>query len=41
MIGSHNSMSYLPPKNLWGKMTRPWNKCQNQNIREQYEAGVR
>ena len=41
MIGSHNSMSYLPPKNLWGKITRPWNKCQDKNIREQYEAGVR
>lgn len=41
MIGSHNSMSYLPPKNLWGKITRPWNKCQDKNIREQYESGVR
>ena len=41
MIGSHNSMSYLPPKNLWGKITRLWNKCQDKNIREQYEAGVR
>lgn len=41
MIGSHNSLSYLPPKNLWGKITRPWNKCQDKNIREQYEAGIR
>lgn len=41
MIGSHNSMSYLPPKNIWGKITRLWNKCQDKNIKEQYEAGVR
>ena len=40
MIGSHNSMSYLPPKNLWGKITRLWNKCQDKNLKEQHEAGV-
>lgn len=41
MIGSHNTLSYLPPENLCGKITRLWNKCQDKNIREQYEAGVR
>lgn len=41
MIGSHNTLSYLPPENLWGKITRLWNKCQDKNIREQFNAGVR
>lgn len=40
MIGSHNSMSYLSPRNLWGKITRPWNKCQDKTLVEQYRAGV-
>ena len=40
MIGSHNTLSYLPPKNLWGKITRPWNKCQDKSIEEQVNAGV-
>lgn len=40
MIGSHNTLSYLPPKNLWGKITRPWNKCQDRTIEEQVNAGV-
>lgn len=40
MIGSHNSMSYLPPKNLWGKITRLWNKCQDKTLEEQYRDGV-
>ena len=40
MIGSHNSMSYLPPKNLWGKITRLWNKCQDKTIEEQFNRGV-
>lgn len=41
MIGSHNTFSYLPPKNFWGKITRLWNKCQDKNIKAQYDAGVR
>lgn len=40
MIGSHNTLSYLPPKNLWGKITRPWNKCQDRSIEEQVNAGI-
>ena len=40
MIGSHNSMSYLPPKNLWGKITRLWSKCQDKTIEEQFNMGV-
>lgn len=41
MLGSHNTLSYLPPVNLWGKMTKPWGKCQDKNIEEQYNSGVR
>ena len=40
MIGSHNSISYLPPKNLWGKITRLWNKCQDKTLEEQFNNGV-
>lgn len=40
MIGSHNTLSYLPPKNLWGKITRPWNKCQDKTLAEQYRDGI-
>lgn len=41
MIGSHNSLSYLPPQNLWGKITKLWGKCQDKTLKEQYDAGVR
>lgn len=41
MIGSHNSLSYLPPRNLWGKITKLWGKCQDKTLVEQYNAGVR
>lgn len=41
MIGSHNSFSYLPPKNVWGWVTKPWGKCQSLNIKEQYNKDVR
>ena len=40
MIGSHNTLSYLPPKNLLGKITRLWNKCQDKTIEEQFNSGV-
>jgi hypothetical protein len=40
MIGSHNTLSYLPPKNLWGKITRIWNKCQDKTLEEQFNNGV-
>ena len=41
MIGSHNSMSYLPPKNLWGKITRLWNKCQDRNLlKQEFDGGA-
>lgn len=40
MLGSHNSMSYLPIKG-WRKILTPWTKCQSLNIEEQYAQGVR
>lgn len=40
MLGSHNSLSYLPIKG-WKKISKPWTKCQNLTLEEQYEQGVR
>lgn len=41
MLGSHNSISYLHPRNFLGYITRPWNKCQNKTLEEQWNSGVR
>ena len=41
MKGSHNTLSYLPVKSLWAKLQTPWHKCQDKNIYEQIENGVR
>lgn len=41
MIGSHNTFSYLPPINFWGKITKLWGKCQDKTLAEQYDSGVR
>lgn len=40
MLGSHNSLSYLPIKG-WRKILKPWVKCQSKTIEEQYNSGVR
>lgn len=40
MLGSHNSISYLPIKG-WKKILKPWIKCQDLTIEEQYNQGVR
>lgn len=40
MLGSHNSLSYLPIKG-WKKILKPWIKCQDKTIEEQYNSGVR
>ena len=40
MLGSHNSLSYLPIKG-WMKILKPWVQCQSLNIEEQYNKGVR
>lgn len=41
MIGSHNSLTYLPAKTLVGKLLMPWTRCQNRTLVEQYIAGTR
>ena len=42
ILGSHNSWSYLKPKKLWMKALAFTAKCQEKNIKEQYETyGVR
>ena len=40
MLGSHNSMTYLPITG-WGRVLRPWVRCQSLTLMEQYECGVR
>ena len=40
MLGSHNSLSYLPIKG-WKKILRPWVRCQDKSLKVQYELGVR
>lgn len=35
LIGSHNTMSYLPPRKWWGKLIRFTAKCQSANIEDQ------
>lgn len=41
MIGSHNSMSYLPPKHWFWRLFTPFWRCQNKTIEEQIKAGVK
>lgn len=40
MLGSHNSLSYLPIKG-WRKILKPWAKCQDKTLEEQYNSGIR
>lgn len=40
MLGSHNSMSYLPIKG-WRKILSPWTKCQSLTLEGQYDKGIR
>lgn len=40
MLGSHNSLSYLPIKG-WKKILKSWVQCQSLTIEEQYNKGVR
>lgn len=41
MIGTHNSMSYLPPKRWWMKPFRWIAQCQSKSLEEQYKLGAR
>ena len=34
--GSHNTMTYLRPKNILGWIARPWSKCQGKSLNYQY-----
>lgn len=40
-LGTHNSMSYLPPKKWYLKPFKFMAKCQNLSILEQYNLGAR
>lgn len=40
-LGTHNSMTYLPPKKWYMYPFKFMAKCQNKNIVEQYMLGVR
>lgn len=41
MIGSHNSATYLKEQDWWMKILRPWTRCQNKTLKEQYDSGIR
>lgn len=41
ILGSHNSWSYLPVRKWWMKPIAFTARCQNVDIRKQYELGVR
>ena len=41
ILGSHNTMSYLPPKHWWMKPFRFMAQCQRENYVEQYLDGAR
>ena len=41
VIGTHNSMSYLPPLRWWGWLLTPFARCQNKTIDGQLAAGAR
>lgn len=41
ILGSHNSWSYLPPRKWWMWPIRFMARCQQVDIKRQYELGVR
>lgn len=41
IIGTHNSMSYLPPRRWWHRLMLPFARCQSKTIDEQLAAGAR
>lgn len=41
LIGSHNSLSYLPPKRWWMKPFHWMARCQRVDYKKQYALGVR
>lgn len=40
MIGTHNTMSYLPPKRWWMRPLRVFARCQRKTLAEQVAAGA-
>lgn len=41
ILGTHNSMSYLPPRRWWHRFMLPFARCQSKTIDEQLAAGAR
>lgn len=41
MLGSHNSLTYLPCRKWWMYLINWAAKCQSKNLTEQYHSGVR
>lgn len=41
MLGSHNSMSYLPAVHWWQRWQKRWYQCQDKTIAEQLFVGIR
>lgn len=41
MLGSHNSMSYLPAVHWWQRWQKRWYQCQDKTIDEQLASGIR
>lgn len=39
IIGTHNSMTYLRPRNWWMRVVEKWAKCQDRDLQEQMEVG--
>ena len=40
IIGTHNTMSYLPPKRWWMRPLRVFARCQRKTLAEQIAAGA-
>ena len=40
VLGSHNTMSYLPPTKWWQYILRPVYRCQIKTLKQQIESGV-
>ena len=41
IIGTHNSMTYLPPEHWYGWFMIPFARCQRKTIEEQWDNGAR
>lgn len=41
IIGTHNSMTFLPPEHWYGWFMTPFARCQNKTIEEQWYDGAR